>query len=248
MTMRFMMMHKNDPHTEAGGRPSRELIESMGKFIGEHVKAGAFVDGAGLGGSATRTRVTFRGGACTVKHGPYAGVNELIASFSVLKVRSRDEALAWARRYAEVLGDGEIELGPVNEPWDLGLIPKPENAPLRVLMLHKADGTSEAGESPSAARRAGLTKLAKEMTEAGVLLSSETLQPSAKGKRLLFARNELHVMDGPFSESKELIGGFSILRLPSIDDVVVQSKRYAAILGGTLELDIRPLYEPGDVP
>src|SRR5262249_17313260 len=57
--MRFMIMHKNDPHTEAGQPPPIELVTKMGAFIGEHAKAGRFVDGAGLAGSKTRTRLVF---------------------------------------------------------------------------------------------------------------------------------------------------------------------------------------------
>ena len=75
--MRFMIMHKNDPRSEAGEKPPMELVQKMGEFIGGHAKAGTLIDGAGLGASATRTRLTFRDGACTVKHGPYRGEHEL---------------------------------------------------------------------------------------------------------------------------------------------------------------------------
>ena len=96
----------------------------MGAFIGEHAKAGRFIDGAGPGGSKTRTRLTFRDGRGTVKHGPYRGEHELPAAMLPLKVRTRDEAIGWAERYGKILGDGEIELGKVNEPWDIGLMPR----------------------------------------------------------------------------------------------------------------------------
>jgi hypothetical protein len=246
--MRFMVMHKNDKHTEAGVRPGPELMAKMGEFIGEHARKGQFLDGAGLGASSTRTRLTFSGGQCTVKHGPYAGSNELPAATWLLKVESRDQAIGWAQRFGKILGDGEIELGPVTEPWDLGLMPRPANAPLRILMLPKADETSEAGQALSSKQRADLTRLKTEMTKAGVLVSSESLQPSAKSKRLNFTNHKLRVMDGPFSESKELIGGFAVLKLPSMDVAILECTRYATILGGTLEIDIRPLYEGDDAP
>ena len=60
--MRFMIMHKNDPKTEAGLPPPLELVHKMGALIGEYLQAGRFIDGAGLGGSKTRTRLTFRNG------------------------------------------------------------------------------------------------------------------------------------------------------------------------------------------
>jgi hypothetical protein len=79
------------------------------------------------------------------------------------------------------------------------------------------------------------------MTKAGVLVNVIELQPSAQAKRLVFTDNELRVIDGPFSESKELIGGFSVLELAGMDEALALCRSYATILGGTLEIDIRPL-------
>ena len=97
-----------------------ELIEKMGAYIGEHAQSGRFLGGEGLRASKTRTRLVFREGRATVKHGPYAGVHELVAATMLLQVRSREEAIGWAERYGKILVDGELELGPVTEPWDLG--------------------------------------------------------------------------------------------------------------------------------
>jgi hypothetical protein len=240
--MRFMIMHKNDPHTEAGQKPPMELVEKMGEFIGGHAKAGSLIDGAGLGASSTRTRLTFRDGACTVKHGPYRGEHELPAALLLLKVRTRQEAIGWAERYGKILGTGEIELGKVNEPWDIGLMPAPENPPLQMLLVEKADQASESG-ARSSQQKAELTRLRTEMTKAGVLVRATALQPSAQAKRLLFKNNDLRLVDGPFSESKELIGGFAVLELAGMDEAIAMCRTYAAILGGTLEIDIRPLAE-----
>ena len=238
--MHFMIMHKNDPHTEAGEKPPMELVQKMGEFIGGHARAGRLIDGAGLGASKTRTRLTFRDGACTVKHGPYRGQNELPAAMLLLKVRTKDEALGWAERYGRILGTGEIELGKVNEPWDIGLMPEPENPPLQFLLIEKADAASEGG-GRTTKQKADLTRLQTEMTTAGVLVRATDLQPSSRAKRLLFKNNDLRVLDGPFSESKELIGGFAVLDLSGMDEAVVMCRTYAAILGGTLEIDVRPL-------
>jgi hypothetical protein len=240
--MRFMLMHKNDPHTEAGEPPPPELMAKMGAYIGEHAQRGTFLDGGGLKGSSTRTRLTFRNGAATIKHGPYKGEHELPTAVLLLSVRTRGEAIGWAERYGKILGDGEIELGPVNEPWDLGMMPKPADPPLRVLLLEKADAATEAG-TRSGKMKAELTRLKTEMKKAGVLVNGEQLEPSAKAKRLVFTNNDLRVVDGPFAESKELIGGFAVLQLPSIETVITECRRYAEILGGTLEIDVRTLEE-----
>jgi hypothetical protein len=236
--MRFMIMHKNDPKTEAGQSPPIELVTRMGAFVGEYAKTGRFLDGAGLSGSKARTRLVFRDGRPTVKHGPYRGEHELPAAMLLLKVSTREEAIGWAERYGKILGDGEIELGKVTEPWDLGLMPAPENPPLQLLLIEKADQATEAGgRSPK--QKADLARLKTEMTKAGVLVRSQQLKPSATAKRLVFTDNDLRVLDGPFAESKELLGGFAVLELSDMDEAIAMCRRYAEILGGTLEIDVR---------
>ena len=234
--MRLMMMHKHDAKTEAGEKPPAELIHEMGAFIGEFAKTGRLIDGAGLGASKTRTRLRFRNGEVTTKHGPYQGEHELPAAALLLKVKTRDEAIGWAERYGKILGDCEIELGKVTEPWDLGLVPEPPNAPLQLLLIEK----EEAG-GRSTKQKAELTRLKTEMTKAGVLQRSLRLQPSNVAKRLFFKNNDLTVVDGPFAESKELLGGFAVLELRDVDEAIDVSRRYAKILGGTLEVDLRPV-------
>jgi hypothetical protein len=242
--MRFMMMHKNDPQTEAGQPPPMELVNEMGAFIGEYAATGAFIDGAGLGASRTRTRLVFRNGQCTTKRGPYRGEHELPAATLLLKVRTLEEALGWAERYGKILGNGELEVGKVNEPWDIGVMPAPENPPLQMLLIEKADDATE-GAGRSAQQKAALSRLETEMTKAGVLVRAYRLQSSAKGKRLMFNNNDLRVIDGPFAESKELIGGFSVMELPGMDETIALCRRYAEILGGTLEVDVRLVDQDG---
>jgi len=242
--MKFMVMHKNDSQTEAGVKPPHELIAQMGELMGEYQKAGRFLDGAGLKGSSQRTRLVFRGGACTKLNGPYRGENELPAATLLLKVKTRDEALGWAERYGKLLGDGELELGKVVEPWDLGLMPEPTSAALQFLLIEKADAQTESGgRNPK--QKADISRLKTEMTKVGVLIRSMRLKPSTGAKRLVFTKNDLRVLDGPFAESKELLGGFAVLEMSGMDEVIEMSKRYAEILGGTLEMDAR-IVEEGD--
>ena len=236
--MRFFCMHRHDPHTEAGEPPPPELIGKMGAFIGEHAARGEFLDGAGLGKSATRTRLAFRGGEGTVEKMAFHGHDELPSVILKLTVKDREQGLDWARRYGKLLGDCELELSPVNEPWDLGLMPRPENAPLHLLLIEKGE---PATRTPK--QKADLTRLKKEMAGAGVLEGEITLAHSARAKRLVFRDHQLTLHDGPFSESKELVGGFALMELASMDAALAMAKRYAEILGGTLEMDIRPVDE-----
>jgi hypothetical protein len=235
--MRFMIMHKNDAKTEAGELPTMDRLQQMQAFIGEYAKDGRFIDGEGLSGSKNRTRLTFRGGHATLKHGPYKGESELPTSTLLLKVKTRDEALGWAERYGKILGNGEIELGKLIEPWDVGIMPMPENPVLRFLLIDKADAASE-GVGRSAKQKSDITRLKTEMTKAGVLESSWKLAPSRNAKRLSFADHKLRVVDGPFAESKELLGGFLLMELKNVDEAIEVCKRYSAVDGSILELDL----------
>lgn len=82
------------------------------------------------------------------------------------------------------------------------------------------------------------------MTKAGVLQRSHRLQSSATAKRLVFTNNKLAVTDGPFAESKEMIGGFAVLDLSGFDEAIEVSRTYVEILGGTIEIDLRVVEPP----
>lgn len=242
--MRFVVIHKGDEAYEAGQPPSPELLGRLGQFIGEALQAGIMLDGDGLKPSAHRVRLNFSQGKCSITKGPYAGRNELPAGFSILKVHSLEEAIGWAKRLAAITGDEELELGRLVEEWDLGMIPKPEGeVPLRYLVSHKANARTEAEEPLSQQQRASLTALRAEMSEAGVLVSTIGLLPSAQARRLNFSKGKCVVLDGPFTESKELIAGFSVLELTSLEEATMWSERFAALLGeeASVEIDIRRL-------
>jgi hypothetical protein len=117
-------------------------------------------------------------------------------------------------------------------------MPKPaEETTTRYMILHKADARSEAGHPAPVSFSAWDTN---------VLLSTEALQPSAKGVRLKFSGGRRTVIDGPFTESKELIAGYSIMNVQSVDEVIEWASRFAALIGD-VGIEIRPLYEPSDL-
>lgn len=232
--MRFMVMHKVDALMEAGGPPPERIIEEMGQLVQSGIKSGVFKDGAGLHRSALRVRLVFDGGQRTVIHGPYQGSNELLASFVMIKASSIDHAIEIATRVATAAGDAEIEIGPVVEPWDLGLMDRPAHAPQRFLLLRKADAAFEAG----AAQPAALTRLIDELRRDDVVQSAATLTPSRQGARTRKVGGRRTWTDGPFAESKELVAGFSIIELPSLAEAKRWAEVYAAVLGDN-EVDVR---------
>jgi hypothetical protein len=236
--MKLMVMHKTDAVMESEPKPTQALIQSVGALVAGAMESGRFVDAAGLRASRHRVRVRFEAGTPSVTQGPYSGDNELVSSFEKLKVADMDEAIAWASRLALAAGDDEVEVGPVTEPWDLGLVEKPEAPPLQVLVLHKASAASEAGTARSEAQRAAYRQVVAEATAAGVLLSAHTLLPSSKAVRVSGAKGARRVVDGPFSESKELVGGFIILQFDSMAEAITWTQQYADVVG-TPEVDIR---------
>ena len=237
--MLYIVMHKINVEIAAGGPPRKDLVEDMGKLIGGTIAAGKLHDGDGLLGAGTRVRLKWSGGRRSVTRGPYAGDNELVASFMKIKVDTLDEAVQWASRYGEAVGASEVEVGPITEAWDIGLAPKPEgHVPLRVLLLHKADRAAEAGKPLLAEFQNKLGMLVDEMKQAGVFLGHESLTPSAKARRLQRIAGKNTWTDGPFTESKELISGYTILKADSMQEAIEWAARYAEILGD-IEVDVR---------
>jgi hypothetical protein len=105
--MRFIGVLKADKHSEAGVPPSPELMARMGKFIEEVMKAGVLVATDGLYPSSKAVRVRVSDGKAQITDGPFTETKELIASYALFDVKSRDEAVEWTTRFLKVLGEGE---------------------------------------------------------------------------------------------------------------------------------------------
>jgi hypothetical protein len=186
-------------------------------------------------------RLKFVGGQRTATPGPFVGANELVAGFAVMRVKSLDEAVEWATKYAAVVGDAEIDVRPANEPWDIGLGEKPAGLTTRrYIAMHKASADTEADAPHTAQQVEAMAKLIGEMQQAGVLLATASLEPSSRAVRLRNFGGRETVVDGPFAESKELVGGFAIVDLESRAAAVEWAQRYMQVLG-EVELDIRPV-------
>ena len=239
--MRIMMMHRTEPKWERGELPGPELIAGMGALMAEMQQAGVLLSGGGLRPSSMGVRLNVAGGKRTITPGPFTPGNELPAGFAILRTRSLEEAVAWSTRFAELIGDVEVDIRPVTEAWDLGMMPRPADlTTTRYMAVHKANAASESGAPPTTAMMERMGKLIEEMAAAGVLLAAEELTPSAQGLRLRFRGGKRSITDGPFAESKELIAGFVMLQVRKIEDALPGATRFAACTGD-VELDLRPL-------
>ena len=121
--MRFMIIVKATRASEAGVMPEEALIGQMATYHEELAKAGVLLDASGLQSSAKGWRVRYSGGKRTVSDGPFAETKELIAGYTIIQVRSREEALAWTKRFPNPAGEGkdaEIEVRQLFELEDFG--------------------------------------------------------------------------------------------------------------------------------
>ena len=125
--MRFMVIVKATPESEAGKMPSEKLLTEMGKFNEELVKAGVMLAGEGLHPSSKGVRIQFSGDKRTVVNGPFPQTRELIAGFWLIEVKSREEAIEWIKRCPNPMeGESEIEIRQVFEAEDFGAEFTPE--------------------------------------------------------------------------------------------------------------------------
>ena len=117
---------------------------------------------------------------------------------------------------------------------------------MRFMVMVKATKESEAGIPPSAKLLEEMGKFNEQLVKAGVLLAGDGLAPSSKGARVRFSGDKRTVIDGPFTEAKELIAGFWILQLKSLDEAIEWVKRCPNPMEGEAEIEIRPLFEASD--
>ncbi|HEX2162653.1 MAG TPA: YciI family protein [Thermoanaerobaculia bacterium] len=117
---------------------------------------------------------------------------------------------------------------------------------MRVMVIVKANEDTEAGVPPSQQMLAEMTAFNEELVEAGVMLAGDGLKPSSAGKRVRFSGAERSVIDGPFAETKELIAGYWVWEVRSIEEAVEWAKRCPNPTGEESVLEIRPFYEAED--
>jgi hypothetical protein len=118
---------------------------------------------------------------------------------------------------------------------------------MRVMVIVKADKSSEAGVLPDEKLLADMGNFNDELAKAGVLLAGEGLQPSSKGKRVRFSGSKRTVIDGPFAETKELVAGFWLWQVKSMDEAIEWVKRSPNPFPGTeSEVEIRQVFEAED--
>lgn len=117
---------------------------------------------------------------------------------------------------------------------------------MRFMVMVKANQDSEAGALPSEEMLTEMGRYNEELVKAGVLLAAEGLQPSSKGARVRFSGTQRTVIDGPFTETKELVAGFWLIQVASLDEAIEWVKRCPNPMDGEPEIEIRQVFEADD--
>jgi len=263
-----MLLVKSTRNYEAGIWPDETMQAELTKWNDEAAKAGVRLDGGRLQPSSQGARVHYAQGKFTVMDGPFAETKELIAGFCMIEAKSREEAVAWAKRIP--FQDGEVEVRPLFELTDFPVDPAeqqggwrdkeeefrtapPPRKPgtIRYMGILKADKNTEAGVLPDEKFLTAMGAFMEEGIKSGVFLAGEGLQPSAKGARIRYSGKNRMVIDGPFAETKELIAGYAILQFASKAEAIEWTKRFVEVdapgrLGAESECEIRPFVEFDD--
>jgi hypothetical protein len=116
--MRYFMFHKIDESKFANQRPDPAMMQKMGDLIGAMQLAGVLVSTDGLKPTSEGVRLSFTNGKRTIIDGPFTETKEMIAGYCIVDVPTRDEAITWSTKFAEIVGDVNIEIRPMFEPTD----------------------------------------------------------------------------------------------------------------------------------
>jgi hypothetical protein len=261
-----MIIGKATKESETGGGlPDPQLLEDMNKFNDELIKADIVLAYEGLQPSSKGARVHFSGKDRTVTDGPFAETKELIAGFSMWKVKSLQEAIAWVKRSPTCSKDEyEVEIRQVFEPEEFAPIATEgqleeelkireqfaknslHKGKKRFMVIVKASKESETGKLPDPELFAEMDKFNDEIIKAGIVLTYDGLHSSSKGARVRFSGKDRTVIDGPFTESKELVAGFWIWQVKSLEEAIEWVKRCPNPDGGESDIEIRQVFEPED--
>jgi hypothetical protein len=273
--MRFMLLLKSDEQSEAGVPPTEGLIGAMVKYNEELLQAGALLAGEGLMASSKGARVKFSKGKPVITDGPFAEAKEIVAGYWIIQADSKADAIDWAKRIPFEAGEtagagstGEVEIRqlyeledfPVSEEesgWrereaefrDRGPEVGQSAAGKRFIIFRMADDETEAETEPAPSEEllAKMGAYNDEMIRAGVMLGGEGLQPTSKGARVRYAKGKRTVIDGPFTEARELVAGFTLIQANSLAEALGWAKRWPPEdTNGEVELAVREVFGAAD--
>jgi hypothetical protein len=228
--MQFMILRRADANTEAARLSPAETQLLL----------------ATLKPSGSAVRLTLQHGVASVVEGPFPESEQLIAGFGMLDVPTREDAVEWLRRWPAGEHPVELEIRQSGCPGgcaDIVAADLPDAPGKRFAVLLRSSADLEAEVPVPQPMLDALDVANAAEAKAGVLLAADGLRGSALGARVKIAKNAFSVVDGPFTEIKEMIAGFWLIRVPEMADAIAWAKRNPYPTGPCVEVEIRELFD-----
>ncbi len=232
--MQYMILRRATRRSESGRLPATEA-----DLLFAHLQP-----------STHSVRLTLRNGEATVTPGPFPDPAEMIAGFAVIDVPSMSDAVEWLKKWPETDDpDLELEIRESGCPGGCAqVVPADITDPQgkRFAILLRSSRALEDEVPVPQTMLDALDMHNAQQVMAGVLLAADGLRSSARGARVKVAKNSFSVIDGPFTEIKEMIAGFWMIRAPSMDDAIAWARRNPYPTGPDVDVEIRELFEAQD--
>ncbi len=250
--MQYLILRKADKDTEASAMPSQALIDAMGRYNQQLVDAGVMCSGEGLKPTGRGVRLSLVKGKTTIIDGPFTETKEIVAGISIFEAKSKQDAIDWVLKWPVEDGNGnvEIEIREKGCPGRCAQIhsnPAANNEGKRFVVMLRSSPDLEAEVPVAQEKLDRLDAFNEVQAKAGVLLAGDGLRSSARGARVKFEGGKPLVLDGPFTEIKEMIAGYWMIRAPSLQAAVEWSRTIPYPAGPDVELEVREVYEMDDL-
>lgn len=231
--MQYMIIRRADKHSESARLSAAETDLLF----------------AALKPSNCAVRLSLRNGEATITHGPFPDPDEMIAGFAIVDVPSKEGAVEWLKRWPAGERPVELEIRESGCPGGCAQVvaadnPNPQGKRFAVLLRQSRDLEDEVPVPQHKLDILDAHNAAE--ARAGVLLAADGLRTSARGARVKVAKGTFSVVDGPFTEIKEMIAGFWLIRVPAMEDAIAWAIRNPYPAGPDVEVEIRELFEAAD--
>ena len=232
--MQYMIIRRADAHSETGRLPAAEAELLF----------------AALKPSDVAVRLSLRHGEAAVTRGPFPDTAEMIAGFAVVDAPSKEGAIEWLKRWPAAEHLVELEIRESGCPGGCAQVVAPDNSDpqgrrFAVLLRNSRELDDEVPVPQHKLDTLDAYNAAQ--AKAGVLLAADGLRGSARGARVKVAKGMFSVVDGPFTEIKEMIAGFWMIRVPTMDDAIDWARRNPYPTGPDVEVEIRELFEASEL-
>ncbi len=240
--MRYLLLRRSDPASEAG----QPLPPAAAAFIADMAAAGVLRASCTLLPSTHGVRLTLDGDKVSTADGPFADPHALLAGFAIIDVPSRQDALDWLGRWPIADEGAQIELREGGCPGGCAeVIAAPGSAQGACFAVLLRSSTALEDEVPVSQQSLDVLDLANAAEAAkGVLLGADGLRTSARGARLTVSGGKHAIVDGPFTEIKEMIAGYWLIRAPSLQDALAWAARNPYPCGPRVEVEVREALAP----